>query len=486
MSIQDEISRIISLRDELRSKLVELSVLTDSAADLDKCVEAINAVAYKGDIDSVISSKGDVISIPAGYHNGGGTVSIAAVEKAKLIGSNIRAGVSVLGTTGTFTGDATATSAEILEGKTAYVNGQKVTGEIPTVQMSDLRLMLGIESGSVTADVSCDAGYLPEYAERVESLDLPTVNGKTVTPTTEDITAVDMYRYTLGDIVVKGDENLKSKNIRAGVAIFGTLGTFSAGDALSPLDSPAVSAEILSGKEAYDENGSVITGAMPDLRGNSVLGLTGGISSVESDGVNYVLRHTGYIDEPTVCFPISYIVTGVLDGNFDLLSYILSTGKNPYLAVGHTMLGGNVTGTFTSDADAVSSDIADGKIAYVNGNKVTGSLKTQTKIVTPTTSLQNIHPDNGYHSLSSVVVNAIPSNYKDISSVTAKAENVLSGKVFVDSDGKTVAGTMTNRGNYTATLDGLSEDLVTIPAGYHAGGGAVKLSKSIENALAAI
>lgn len=38
----------------------------------------------------------------------------------------------------------------------------------------------------------------------------------------------------------------------------------------------------------------------------------------------------------------------------------------------------NVTGTFTSDANAKSIDIINGKIAYVNGQKITGSLIVQT------------------------------------------------------------------------------------------------------------
>lgn len=38
----------------------------------------------------------------------------------------------------------------------------------------------------------------------------------------------------------------------------------------------------------------------------------------------------------------------------------------------------NVTGTFTSDANAKSTDIINGKTAYVNGQKITGSLIVQT------------------------------------------------------------------------------------------------------------
>lgn len=49
----------------------------------------------------VISMKDTVKTIPAGYHDGSGTVSIAISEQEKLIPGNIRLGVTVLGVTGT-------------------------------------------------------------------------------------------------------------------------------------------------------------------------------------------------------------------------------------------------------------------------------------------------------------------------------------------------------------------------------------------------
>ena len=56
-----------------------------------------------------------------------GTQTIAG--DADLKAENIKSGVNLFGVNGTYTNDATATAADILTGKTAYVNGRKVTGQ---------------------------------------------------------------------------------------------------------------------------------------------------------------------------------------------------------------------------------------------------------------------------------------------------------------------------------------------------------------------
>ena len=57
-----------------------------------------------GAVTGTISKKADAYSIPIGYHDGSGKVTISSTEQAKIISANIRAGVSILGVTGTMSG----------------------------------------------------------------------------------------------------------------------------------------------------------------------------------------------------------------------------------------------------------------------------------------------------------------------------------------------------------------------------------------------
>ena len=79
-----------------------------------------------------------LIQGPAGYHpsnNSNGFYDIqvtgtTAASKLGITASKILKGQSIGPISGTATSDATATAAQILSGKTAYVNGSKVTGSL--------------------------------------------------------------------------------------------------------------------------------------------------------------------------------------------------------------------------------------------------------------------------------------------------------------------------------------------------------------------
>ena len=121
----------------------------------------------------------------------------------------------------------------------------------------------------------------------------------------------------------------------------------------------------------------------------------------------------------------------------------------------------------------------------VSGVAGGGNYNLQSKVVTPTKLQQNITPDSGYYGLSDVTVQAIPTNYQDISVTTATSSDVLSNKIFIDFTGKTTTGTMVNNGIINKSIDGLNITSVDIPNGYVAGG-TVSLTTDIENALAEI
>lgn len=60
-----------------------------------------NRGAQTGSISTVSGS----VTIQNGYHDGSGSVSIDSTEQAKIIASNIKDGVEILGVTGSYTGE---------------------------------------------------------------------------------------------------------------------------------------------------------------------------------------------------------------------------------------------------------------------------------------------------------------------------------------------------------------------------------------------
>ena len=122
------------------------------------------AMTNRGAWNSSGLAAGAAVTIPAGYHNGGGKVT------AKDLVSQT-------------SGDATA--AQIWTGKKAWVNGKQITGT------------------------------------------LATQGGSTTTPGTAAKTIVTPNKIVTGSIIVAGDGNLVPGNIKKGVTIFGVQGTHS-------------------------------------------------------------------------------------------------------------------------------------------------------------------------------------------------------------------------------------------------------------------
>jgi len=73
MSIATQVSRIQASRNIIRNKLVELGLST-SVANLDVLASAIESIINQGAV-SINVKEGETVTIPAGFHNGAGTVS---------------------------------------------------------------------------------------------------------------------------------------------------------------------------------------------------------------------------------------------------------------------------------------------------------------------------------------------------------------------------------------------------------------------------
>ena len=79
----------------------------------------------RGSITGTIETKAGEYTVPQGYHDGGGKVSISSTEQAKIIATNIREGITILGVTGSMSGseNVAATSATV----TPYTTAQTIT-----------------------------------------------------------------------------------------------------------------------------------------------------------------------------------------------------------------------------------------------------------------------------------------------------------------------------------------------------------------------
>ena len=83
-----------------------------------KGAKVTGTMPNNGAVEGYISDKTQPYTIPAGYHDGSGSVGIAAAEAEKLVASNIKDGVSILGVTGTYAG-------ELIKGQTKTVTPTK-------------------------------------------------------------------------------------------------------------------------------------------------------------------------------------------------------------------------------------------------------------------------------------------------------------------------------------------------------------------------
>ncbi len=82
----------------------------------------------RGAVTGTIATKTGEYTVPAGYHAGGGKVGISSTEQAKIIAGNIKAGVTILGVEGGYSGEPIKAQAKSATPKTTAQTIQPDSG----------------------------------------------------------------------------------------------------------------------------------------------------------------------------------------------------------------------------------------------------------------------------------------------------------------------------------------------------------------------
>ena len=249
MSISTELTRLQTARNKLRTKLIALGLVT-ATAKLDDCAAAVDGITNQGAVSATVQ-EGDTFTIPAGYHNGSGTVSgVAGGGNYKLQSKTVaptKAQQAVTPDSGYYglsdvtvsaipdayqdVSSVTATAADTLTGK-VFVTSD---GTVTTGTMAN--------NGAITKalDAATTSYTIPKGYHSGAGKVSVNVETKEVTPT-----------KAAQDIVPSTGKLLSKVSVAAIPAVY-----------VDTSDADAAAVNILDSKTAY-VNGAKVVGAMPN------------------------------------------------------------------------------------------------------------------------------------------------------------------------------------------------------------------------------
>lgn len=100
-----------------------------------------------------------------------------------------------------------------------------VSKNISKVEINGATL-IDISNDTVTANILAEGYTAHDKTGNAITGTLTQQLGKTVTPGTSDVVAVESGKYTTDTVYVKGDSNLTADNIKSGTSIFGVTGSY--------------------------------------------------------------------------------------------------------------------------------------------------------------------------------------------------------------------------------------------------------------------
>ena len=360
-----------------------------------------------------------------------GTIEITS-NGTHDVTSYASANVNVPTEGGIDTSDATATAEDIISGETAYVNGEKITGNVPFYLSKtfnhgedDTTISFNESENKITHRINTPTRFMMigGSSSRI-NLNVPT----------------SKYGDATADDVVSG----KTFTSTAGLKVTGT----HVCSGVDTSDANAIAEDIVSPKTAYVKGekitGSLVSGSIDKTIGSLFVTADDTKlsfeyrSNIEGDGTRYLVDKNQSV---TLRANLSNFGTATAE---DVVS-----GKTFTSTAGLKVTGTHTcSGIDTSDATAIASDMEEGVTAYVNGEKVTGTLPHLTQNINissdPSASGSNVqikaYASTGKKRIigDGAALNALVplSKFGD-----ATAADVVSGKTFTSTAGLKVTGT---------------------------------------------
>ena len=371
----------------------------------------------RGGRSGTLTSASQVYTLSEGYYDGTGTVKIDVEERNKLVPSNIRAGVMVLGVYGTLEAGSTP-EAGAIDSPIIVDRPQSSTGTSPSLTVTGEGADRGvsfvpsvshtgglIETGTTTGDViRIDARLIEDDITPVEI----THSGNTGVAgySVAHLAAADTdepYAQVFTNLPVAPSIH-KTKTItpkfKVNSAGFIEDGTLS-GTAIT-----------LQARDFQTSGSTGDTWNTLDITANTPSG-----SPIDVEDYRYVnvnVSGGGGTHSPTISVSSAGRVTASCGGQSTY--HDLSSSDDTDFTAANIKTGTNifgVTGSFTSDANATAADLRSSKTAYVNGNKITGSMTEYTTTaanVTVTSKSGNSIPAGYYNGTPKAVIGSTDSS----------------------------------------------------------------------------
>ena len=388
-------------------KGADLSAVTvaDAAADdiiMNKTawvngVEIVGTMPYNDSKEINISS-GDFYTIPQGYHSGTGIIRVATL-KSETPGNAI--------------------DSDIMNGKTAWVNGEKVIGTMPILKPVEATILAG-EHFHIEKGYHDGSGWI--WAEGLAK--------QTPGNLTTDVIRDGYYGWSNGKMVIgvmtnnpqvilsmrPGDNYIIPEGYHDGTSVLTVVGL----DAET--QGTAADDDILAGKTAW-VNGIKVTGTLA-LSGNA---------SPDDVPAGYTFYNTDakQIRVGTLTFDGNATSDKVMKG----YTFYSNDPKN------------EMTGTMELTGDAIASQVVSGYTFYRNDptNKITGTMASNSpETILLETLNQSYTIPQGYHTGNgSVRVSIVGGN--------ATAGDILKGKTAI-ANSTNLTGTLELTGTATANM----------------------------------